>query len=424
MQKNMHKNILIGITGGIAAYKIPILIRLIKKKHPNSDIKIICTPAALEFVTELTLQVLSQNKVYSKLIDKEAELSMGHIELANWADLILIAPASANTIAKLANGLADNLLTTIILAAPKTTPVIISPAMNKNMWEDPRTQNNLNILKNINYKIIKPDNGEQACGHIGPGRMPEPENILAFLNNLININKINNLNLKNKNILITAGPTQEDIDPVRYITNHSSGKMGYALAEKALELGANVFLVSGPINNSSINKNFHINKKINIYKTKSAKQMLNSCLDIINNNNINIFIGAAAVSDFTIKNISNKKLPKDKLQNLELIKTQDILNTISNKIINRPQACIGFAAQDHKIIEYATNKLQNKNLDLCIANDISRKDIGFYQDHNEIIIINKNLSHKVIAKNTKYKIAEIILQEIAKLSCFDKILIN
>ena len=426
MQKNIQinqtkhktKKILIGITGGIAAYKIPFLIRLIKKQHPGSDIKIICTPSALNFVTELTLQALSQNKIYHKLIDPEAELSMGHIELAQWADIILIAPASANTIAKLAHGIADNLLATVTLAAPKSTPIIISPAMNPNMWHDPRTQNNISILKK-HFEIIPPDFGEQACGDIGLGRMPEPENILDILDKFINKN--NNSNLKNKNILITAGPTQENIDPVRYITNHSSGKMGYALAEKACELGANVFLISGPVNINIINNKIKLNKII------SAKQMLNKSINIIKNNNIDVFIAAAAVSDFTIKNQASHKKPKEELQNLELIKNPDILNNISNSInnnIKRPKICVGFAAQDTDVLNYAKNKLKNKNLDLCVANDISRDDIGFYQDNNEVIIIQKDLSHKLIAKNSKNKIAEVILQEIDKISCFDKILVN
>ncbi len=423
-------NILLGITGAIAAYKIPYLIRLIKKQYPNSDIKAVCTDAAKAFVTELTLQALTQNKVHYKLIDSEAELSMGHIELARWADIILIAPATANTIAKISYGMADDLLSTLTLAAPKSTPILIAPSMNKNMWHDLRTQQNIIKLKNINnFKIIQPNYGEQACGDIGLGRMAEPEDLLINISQTLFKPQI----LKNKKILITAGPTQEPIDSVRYITNHSSGKMGYALAKQAQDMGAEVYLVSGPTNLPQPSG-------VNFYKAKTAEQMHKLCWEILEgpisnlpktpqsikdkfldnqlSNKIDIFIAAAAVSDFKPTKSSLIKKPKasfnksNNTMNLEITQTIDILSDISlsnNNDNNRPEVVIGFAAQDHDLIKYAKAKIKAKNLDLCVANDISNQNIGFYNDNNAVSLVTRDGEAEDISIRSKDEIARIIL---------------
>ncbi|HEV2613190.1 MAG TPA: bifunctional phosphopantothenoylcysteine decarboxylase/phosphopantothenate--cysteine ligase CoaBC [Gammaproteobacteria bacterium] len=378
-----NKKILLGITGGIAAYKCPELVRLLTQA--GAIVRTVLTENAEKFVAPLTLEVLAN----------QTETPMAHIDLARWADVILIAPATANFIAKLAHGFADDLLSTLCLAT--TAPIIVAPAMNQQMYLNQFTQENLNKLTNHNITIWGPDSGIQACGEIGPGRLLEPETLFANLNNFF-APKL----LANKNIMITAGPTQEALDPVRYITNYSSGKMGYALAEAALQAGANVTLISGPTNLSS---SPNINK-INII---TAEDMHKAVLENIENQHI--FISAAAVSDYKAENISQHKIKKsaDNLT-LNLTKNIDILKAIST--LDKKPITIGFAAETENLIENAKQKLFAKKLDMIIANQVG-KELGFNTDDNHVsIITSQNITE--LAKSSKKQLAQQIMGIIQK----------
>ena len=365
-----NKTILIGITGGIAAYKICSLVRLYKKAGAN--VKIIMTPSAEKFVTKLTLQTLSNNEVF---IDnfKIDEYKPEHISLADEADIFIIAPATANTISKLANGICDNLLLSTACAFKK--PILIAPAMNTGMWENHFVQNNILKLKNENYHILNPKFGFLACGTNGEGRMVEIEDIYEKTSEILTINQT----LQGKNILITAGGTKEKIDPVRYITNYSSGKMGIALADMAYQMGANVTLVS----------TFEITKPYKTILTESALEMETTVKKELLNQDCVIM--AAAVADYRIKEYSEQKIKKTEDNNLtlELIKNPDILKEISN--IDCKAKIIGFCAESENLLENAKIKIKQKGCDYLIANDISRKDIGFSSDMNEVYILDKNL---------------------------------
>lgn len=373
-----QKRILLGITGGIAAYKSIELIRLLSKA--GADVQVVLTDGAKAFVTEMTLQAVSGNPVRSTLLDPNAEAGMGHIELAKWADLIIIAPASADFMARYAQGMANDLLTTLCLATQ--APVLLAPAMNQAMWRHPATQANASLLAERGVLSIGPAEGAQACGDIGPGRMNEPQDITqAVISHFENTNIAQDL--VGQHWVITAGPTMEAIDPVRYISNHSSGKMGYALAAAAQARGANVTLISGPVQ-------IAVPNGVHLVAVKSADEMLTACENTMTQQT-DVFIGAAAVADFKMKAACDQKMKKqtnsDELT-LTLVKNTDIIATLASKRLAR--CIIGFAAETQNVIDYAKDKLARKGLDMIIANDVSRDDIGFNSDENQVTVITKD----------------------------------
>ena len=385
-----NKNILIGITGGIAAYKICNLIRLYKKAGAN--VRVVLTPNALNFVTKLTLQTLSGNEVYVDNFEID-EYKPEHIALTE-SDIFVIAPASANTIGKIVNGICDNLLLSTACAFSK--PILIAPAMNENMWKNPFVQENLNKLKNNGCQIIEPETGFLACGTNGIGRMKEPEEIFEKTVEILSEKQI----LKGKKFLITAGGTREKIDPVRYITNSSSGKMGLALADCAFKMGAEVTLVS----------TFKAEKPYKNIITPTALEMERAVKENLEGQDCVIM--AAAVSDYRVENISEQKIKKQGGEmTLKLVENPDILQEICRNKLPQP-LIIGFCAESENLIENAKSKIQKKGCDYLIANDISRKDIGFNTHENEVYIIDKNLNINHIEKDTKLNIAKRILEEI------------
>jgi len=390
-----NKNILLGVTGGIAAYKSAEIVRHLKKS--GASVRVVMTRSAEEFITPLTLQALSGNRVSTELLDAEAEAAMGHIELAKWADGILIAPATANTIARLSSGRGDDLLSTVTLAFDG--PISVAPAMNQAMWRDERTQENLKKLIDQDFGICGPGSGEQACGDVGLGRMLEPLDII----NMFSLS-FNEGTLSGKKILITAGPTQEPIDPVRFITNRSSGKMGYSLVEAALESGANVTLISGPVN-------IETPSNCNFVSIKTAKEMYDAVMHHISG--MDVYIGTAAVSDYSPAKASDSKIKKDGSSSpmvLELKENQDILKSVS-ELEQRPYV-VGFAAETNDLIKNAEKKLSNKNLDLIIANDVSNKEIGFDSDDNEVTLITEKEKY-LIERQNKRKVSKKIIDFIS-----------
>ena len=388
-----NKTILIGITGGIAAYKICTLIRMYKKAGAN--VRVVLTPSALNFVTKLTLQTLSNNEVYVENFEIE-EYKPGHISLCDEADIFVIAPATANTISKIANGICDNLLLSTACAFKK--PFLLAPAMNTGMWENEFVQENLTKLGQKGYHILNPESGFLACGTNGVGRMVEVEDIFDKTVEILAQKQI----LKGKKILITAGGTKEKIDPVRYISNCSSGKMGIALADCAFEMGAEVTLVS----------TFGVNKPYKNIITESAIEMEKTVKSELSKQNC--IIMAAAVADYRIKEYSEQKMKKRAEANegltLELVQNPDILKEIS--AINSNAKIVGFCAESENLIENAKEKIQKKGCDYLVANDISRKDIGFSSDMNEVYILDKNLKISHIERDTKINIAKQILEKI------------
>ncbi len=393
MHRLRNKRILLGISGGIAAYKSAELVRAITAA--GGDVRVVMTQGAKEFITPLTLQALSGNPVHHSLLDPEAEAGMGHIELAKWADYILIAPASANCISRLAAGAADDLLTTLCLAS--VAPLAIAPAMNQAMWLDASTQANIEKIQNAKaIKMWGPDQGQQACGDVGPGRMIEPVNLALML-----AQQFENKALSGKTVIITAGPTREAIDPVRYISNHSSGKMGYALATAAQEAGAHVVLISGPVQLAAPDR-------IERIDVESAQQMLEAVEAQLPQ--ADIFIGAAAVADYRPADLATQKIKKNNDEmNIHLIKNPDIIATVAAKP-DKPFT-VGFAAETQNVLAYARGKLEKKNLDMIIANDVSNKDIGFNSDDNAIIIIDKD-QEKECPQASKYQLAQQIINHI------------
>ena len=396
MKQLANKHILLCVTGGIAAYKAAEIFRLFKTA--GSNVRVLMTKAAQEFITPLTMQALSGNQVHADLLDTEAEAAMGHIELAKWSDAILIAPCSANSISRLAAGKGDDLMTAVCLAAE--CKIYFAPAMNQAMWADSRTQKNYQILKKNNFISIGPNSGEQACGDEGYGRMSEPQEIVSE----VATNFSEGL-LAGKKILITAGPTREKIDPVRYISNRSSGKMGFSIAEAARDEGGLVSLISGPV---SLKTPDEI-KRINV---ESADEMFNEVNKVVNN--FDFFISTAAVADFKPEKIENQKIKKEKKSNnlsMELIENKDILKSISLK--KGDLKVIGFAAETQDVVKNAKKKLNEKKLDLIIANDVSDSSIGFDSDENEVYLITKKIEKK-IEKNSKKKLSRSIIEFIAK----------
>ena len=429
------KNILLGITGGIAAYKSASFARLLIKS--GYDVRVIMTASAQAFITPLTLQALTGNPVHIDLLDESAELGMGHIELAKWADLLIIAPATANTIAKLAMGIADDLLTTVCLAT--AAPILVAPAMNQQMWQHPSVKLNLQTLTDYDYEIIQPASGEQACGDIGEGRLPEPEQLLEYVQYFIAA-QITPQVLAGKNVTITAGPTIEAIDPVRYLSNHSTGKMGFALAKACRNAGARVTLIVGgkvPLPTPLL---------VNRIDVLSAEEMLMTARQCASDdicechhdhdhdhphhdhahhhhhhdhdefgNDIevepvrtatDIFIATAAVADYRTRDVVPQKIKKTQDQMaLDLVKNPDILATIAKEF---PDVfVVGFAAETQDVEKYARGKLDAKNLDMIACNDVSRTDIGFgSDDHAMTVFFRDRAAGATLEKASKDKIAE------------------
>ncbi|MDG6300562.1 bifunctional phosphopantothenoylcysteine decarboxylase/phosphopantothenate--cysteine ligase CoaBC [Glaesserella parasuis] len=389
------KKILIGITGGIAAYKTIELIRLLKTA--GAEVRVAMTPAAEAFVTPLTLQAISGNAVSTSLLDPQAELAMGHIELAKWADLVAIAPATADFIARLRIGMGNDLLSTICLAT--ASPILLAPAMNQQMYKRSIVQENLQSLIEQGVSIIGPNAGFQACGDIGKGRMSEPSEIFQAIEDHFTQSQ----DLADLSVVITAGPTREAIDPVRYISNHSSGKMGFAIAEAFAKRGAKVTLIAGPVNLATP-------QNVSRIDVISAQQMAEQAVSLAQKNAI--FIGCAAVADYRVEQIAEQKIKKtgnnDELT-LKLVKNPDIIATVAHLAQNRPFV-VGFAAETQNVADYAKDKLQRKNLDLICANDVSGGQV-FGQDQNSLQLFWQN-GEKILPLADKGKLAEGLVAEI------------
>jgi len=392
----INKHILLAVSGGIAAYKSAELVRLLRKR--GAKVRVVMTRSAMQFVSPLTFQALSGNPVHSELLDADEENSMGHINLARWADALIIAPATANTIAKCSHGLADDLLSTLYLAA--TCPVYIAPAMNQAMWHKPVTQENIQKLKSHGVIVIGPEQGDQACGETGFGRMTEPVEIC----NCLMAEPLPQC-LSGLKVLISAGPTREPLDPVRYLTNRSSGKMGYALAHAALKAGAKVTLVSGPVS-------LAVPADANVINVETAAQMHEAVIAQAPEHDI--YIGAAAVADYSPALMENEKIKKQDGQctlTLTLQKTRDILAEVA-QLSNRPFT-VGFAAETHDLEQYALDKLARKNLDMIAANWVGRDQGGFDSEQNALRVFWKD-GQKTLAMTDKNRLAEQLISLIVE----------
>ena len=389
-----NKKILLIICGGIAAYKSLEIIRLLKKS--GVIIKTILTKSGSQFVTPLSITSLSQSKVYQDLFGIEDEAEMDHISLSRWADLILIAPATANTISKLANGNSDDLASTVALASNKK--IFIAPAMNVRMWDHQSTKQNIDKLKTYDYKLIGPEIGDMACGEYGEGKMSEPKEIINELESYFENLKINN-KLK---AIVTAGPTKEYIDPIRFITNKSSGKQGYEIAKSLSKKGFDTTLISGPTN-------LEINDDINLIKVETAEEMFQATLNSLP---ADIAVFSAAVGDYKLKKTSSIKIKKQDRLNIELEKNVDILNYVSNHNFLRPRLVVGFAAETNDLENYANEKLNEKNCDWIVANDVSNKKIGFDSDFNEVSIFYKDKKTDKLKYKPKSEISDELVEKI------------
>jgi phosphopantothenoylcysteine decarboxylase/phosphopantothenate--cysteine ligase len=389
-----NRNVVVGISGGIAAYKSAELVRQLQEL--GATVRVIMTRGAREFITPLTLQALSGNPVHTELLDTEAELGMSHIELARWADLLLIAPATADLLARLAAGRADDLLTTVALAT--AAPVMLAPAMNQQMWRDKATATNIATLTARGYALVGPASGDQACGDIGPGRMEEPAVIAATAANLFNTGL-----LAGKRVVITAGPTREALDPVRYISNHSAGKMGYALAQASIDAGARTTLVSGPVNLAPPDH-------ARVMRVASAIEMLDECLSLLPE--CDIFIACAAVADYRPASIEHQKIKKGPEElTLQLLRNPDIVATVAASEY-RPFT-VGFAAETNDLLAHAREKMTRKRLDMIVANDVSDRTIGFNSDDNEATILWPD-GEQALSLTGKTTIAREIIEIIAR----------
>ncbi|MGE4576862.1 MAG: bifunctional phosphopantothenoylcysteine decarboxylase/phosphopantothenate--cysteine ligase CoaBC [Candidatus Pseudothioglobus sp.] len=389
-----NKRVLLGVSGSIAAYKSPDIVR--RLQDLGAEVRVVITNGGREFVSERSLQTISKNKVHDNLWDKDAELAMGHIELAKWADVVIIAPASANTIAKLCHGEADDLLSTVILATSAT--VMIAPSMNQQMYASLAMKENLQLLKSRNVIIIEPGFGEQACGDVGEGRLAEPIDIAQQAAELFLSNS-----LSGKKVLITIGGTIEAIDPVRFISNHSSGKMGMSLAHACIQAGAKTTLVVGSIS-------IDVERRAETIFVTSASEMYDAVMNNITSQDL--FISCAAVADYRPSKVSLNKIKKtSNIKSIQLTENKDILASVC-KLQDKP-ICIGFAAETENLIANAKQKLKNKKCDAIILNDISNSEIGLKSDENEVHFISEKNSEK-IDKNSKQIIAEIIINKIAK----------
>lgn len=399
-----NKKILLCVTGGIAVYKaVALTSKLIQS---GAEVKVIISQSALKFVTPLSFQALSRNFVYTDTFEEQNPKVIAHIDLADWADIAIVAPATANIIGKLANGIADDMITTTLLAT--TAPVWIAPAMNVHMYDHPAVKNNINTLYEMGYRFIEPNEGFLACGYVGKGRLEEPEKIVETLTEFFA--EGDKKDLIGKKIIITAGPTREKIDPVRYITNHSSGKMGYAIAEEALKWGAEVYLISGPVN-------LQPPRGVHYVPVESAENMYNAVFERFKD--VDIVIKTAAVADYRPKSPSAqkvKKQPGDEF--LELERTKDILLELGKRKKN--QLLIGFAAETNNVEEYAKLKLNKKNADMIIANNVLAEGAGFATDTNIVTMYKKNADPIDLPLLSKKEVAHKILSEVVKMIKEDK----
>ena len=394
----MAMNVLLGITGGIAAYKTPELVRRLRER--GADVQIVMTASAGEFVTETALQAVSGRPIRANLWDKEAEASMSHIELARWADIVLIAPATAEIMARLASGAAADLLTTLCLATE--APLAIAPAMNHVMWGNAAVQANRKTLEGRGVQILGPDHGSQACGETGAGRMLDPDEIAGIICGPQLVATEGQGDLAGKTVLVTAGPTREPIDPVRYITNRSSGKMGYAIASAAVAQGAKVTLISGPVNLPGP-------RGVDVVHVKTACQMYEAAHEHLAG--VDIFVAAAAVSDYGPSDAAKQKIKKNnETMQLELVRSQDILASVAG--LDDAPFTVGFAAETENVRDYALGKLEKKNLDMIVANRVG-DDCGFDLDDNEIEVYWKD-GEKGFARAPKTELAEQIMQLVAE----------
>ncbi|MBT1446533.1 bifunctional phosphopantothenoylcysteine decarboxylase/phosphopantothenate--cysteine ligase CoaBC [Shewanella sp. JM162201] len=396
-----NRKILLGIGGGIAAYKSADLVRRLKEQ--GADVRVVMSDSAREFITPLTLQALSGHPVSTGLLDPAAEAAMGHIELARWADLLIVAPATANLMARLAAGMADELITTTCLAT--SAPIALCPAMNQQMYANPATQDNLATLKRRGIRIWGPASGSQACGEVGAGRMLEPLDIRAMAEQFFSEQdkQLSHANaLKGVKLMLTAGPTREAIDPVRYISNHSSGKMGFALARAAAAMGAEVTLITGPVT-------LQTPPGVQRVNVESAQQMLDAVMDKIDNQDI--FIGCAAVADYRVAEVASGKIKKSsETMQLALVRNPDILATVAAHEV-RPFV-VGFAAETHDVETYARDKLNRKNLDMIAANDVSVPGQGFNADTNALRVFWRD-GHQDLPATDKLSLAFQLLSLIS-----------
>lgn len=403
-----NKKILVAVCGSIAAYKAAFLVRLLVKE--GAQVKVIMTTAATEFITPLTLATLSKNECHLDYINSTKTNWNNHVELALWADCMLIAPASVNTIAKMANGICDNLLLAVYLSA--RCPILVAPAMDEDMWKHPATQHNIHQLKLYGNNVISVNNGELASGLVGEGRMAEPEQLVQYLKEVLTKTKTKtqlagtNSKLQGKKIIVTAGPTYEAIDPVRFVGNHSSGKMGIALAEMAYQLGADVQLILGP-------SKLTVQEGISVTRVFSANEMYAACKKYFAKADICIF--AAAVADYTPKNVSNQKIKKDDAEFSILLKKNVDIAYEFGKIKKKNQLSVGFALETNDELKHAKGKLAKKNFDLVVLNSLNDKGAGFQFNTNKITIVNKNNKITKFELKNKEAVASDILNEIEKL---------
>lgn len=390
-----NKHILLGVSGGIAAYKAAELVRLLR--NSGAVVRVVMTSGAEAFITPLTLQALSGEPVHTQLLDPAAEAGMGHIELARWAELVVIAPASADLLARLAVGQADDLLTTLCLAT--NAPLAVAPAMNQAMWRHAATQANVATLYQRGVTLWGPAEGQQACGDTGPGRMLEPAELLTLAEQHFTAAGV----LTGRTVVITAGPTREALDPVRYLSNNSSGKMGYALAQAAVAAGAETMLISGPTA-------LPVPSGVRLHRVSSAEQMLICSLELAGA--ADVFIAAAAVADYRAADVAPQKIKKSGAQTLQLtlVKNPDIVAQVA-ALPKRPYT-VGFAAETERVEEYAKEKLQRKNLDMIIANDVADAAIGFNSDDNAVLVIDRQ-GQQLFSKRSKRRLAYDLINEIA-----------
>ena len=395
MARLFNRNFIVGVTGSIAAYKAAELTRSLIREGAN--VRVIMTEGACEFITPLTLQALSGHEVHTDLLDTEAEAAMGHIELARWADALLIAPASADSIARLVQGRADDLLGACALATP--APVFVAPAMNQEMWAKQATQDNVQTLITRGIAILGPSSGSQACGDVGAGRLLEPDDIVAAVAEQLSTGA-----LAGRHVVITAGPTREPICPVRYISNRSSGKMGYALAEACISAGAKTTLISGPVSCESP-------AGATVIQVETTQQMFDASMAAAAT--ADIFIGSAAVVDLKPATVSDRKIKRRGLEkmNLSLVPNPDIIASVAGSE-SRPQLVVGFAAETHDVQAYAREKLATKSLDFIFANDVSDQSIGFNSEQNAGVLISRD-SDIVMPMSSKRVLAESIIRELS-----------
>jgi phosphopantothenoylcysteine decarboxylase / phosphopantothenate---cysteine ligase len=392
------KKILLCVTGGIAVFKAAALTS--KLTQAGFEVKVILSESASKFVTPLTFQALSRNDVHMDTFDEKDSKVIAHIDLADWADLIVVAPATANVIGKLANGIADNMITTTLLAA--TAPVWIAPAMNVHMYDHPAVKKNLETLRSYGYGFIEPGEGYLACGYVGKGRMEEPETIIEKITEFF---QPADTPLKDKKVLVTAGPTRERIDPVRYITNFSSGKMGYAIAEQARDLGAEVTLISGPVS-------IQPPSGVKIIYVESAQDLFEAA--IAQYESSDLVVKTAAVADYKPKRVANQKIKKQEGdENIELVRTKDVLFELGKR--KRHQVLVGFAAETDHVEEYAMKKLEKKNADMIVANNVTEEGSGFGTDTNKITIYKRDGHSISLPLMTKQEAAKTLLLEALKL---------